>query len=368
MKRLTLPRLTYLLAFLFIFLLTAFRNCEGAVTTSIEVPDHNKPDTIITAELESHEDGKYILTIDSSLIEGKGPGLARLIAMDTGDDLYFIVRFNECEKPAQDHVYEYYDRPKGIVRSQTDQGCCAISRGKYLKDLGMMKEDHPIFVISEMVGPPLGLSYHAQHDLDGDGELDTIDLELSDYDKCYLTINDQGVRQTSEIEPWDGFSIVDLDKGDPYKEIIIHEFGPNIIHNQAVFKYDGRWIYKLGDFSGTVILPGNGELWEINWIGFWPSIDKYVLRKNGKEMLWSKQPLYYVGVQAEVMATFPVYSERKGDQELIQVLKGEKVEILLCYKDRSSWNSWYMVRTEKDLLGWVDEDTLYQKTNIPRGD
>jgi len=202
----------------------------------------------------------------------------------------------------------------------------------------------------------------AEVDLNGDGKSEKITFAVKPKElKFVITV--AGSSQTGEFEdggdPPEGFTIIDIDKNDQYKEIVVVCPAASDAHVHYIFAYDGRSLKKIGRFTRFVEFPGNGIVRVQEWAGFWVVHDKYVLDGPKHTLKKVPQEFYYVGVPATVKKTFPVYATRNDKTVVAYVRPKSSVIILLCapFRERPEW---YILKTETGLIGWVKEEIFQE--------
>ncbi len=108
---------------------------------------------------------------------------------------------------------------------------------------------------------------------------------------------------------------------------------------------------------------GNGIVLADDWMGFWTITRKYVLTKDRK-LVEVPQEFYFVGVTGKVSKPLILYQTRQGKQVLANLRAGSKAEIIL-----SDAKGWYLVKSEKGLLGWAKEESILQSiSDLPLAD
>ncbi len=201
-------------------------------------------------------------------------------------------------------------------------------------------------------------------DLNGDGTPEDVTISgITEEGNFTLRVGGVSVRGKLEMGESDGFVIVDIDTSDRYKEIAVHTSGPSDDDEYIIYWYDGRSIKEVGRLSRWPVFPGNGIVYVDDWMGFWKKRDKYVLDKNTRKLRLVPQELYYVGVEARVNKSFPIYKTRDRNEILANLKPNSKIIILACYLysgapsiQRSPddyLKDWYLIKSETGLLGWT---------------
>ncbi len=224
------------------------------------------------------------------------------------------------------------------------------------------------FIIS--LGSTLDFLTEAQVDLNGDGKSEKISIsEITELGGFVLKVDKISVRgkTSAEDEKVDGFIIVDIDTTDRYKEIAVHTPGPSDDDEYLIFWYDGKLIREMGRLSRWPDFPGNGIVLVKDWMGFWSKTDKYLLNKKTRTLQLVPQELYYVGIEARIKETFPIYKSREGSDIVANLKPGSKIFILVCDPSPQGlinfarW--WYLIKSETGLVGWtrLGSDTIRGK-------
>jgi len=201
--------------------------------------------------------------------------------------------------------------------------------------------------------------FSAEDDLNSDRTLDKIQLKTVDYETV-LFVNGKSVVVAFEEADVVGFKIIDVDKTDSYKEILVAGEDPGGLSKFKMYWFDGKQI----QFMNTLYNPtfnGNGFVYDDTWESFWTKRDKYKLDKKTHQLTIVPQFAYYVGIKNIVVTNwFAIYSDKKMTKKLATLSKNSKIEILLCdtrnSKDENDFI--YLVKSKTGLVGWVKADVL----------
>jgi len=191
-------------------------------------------------------------------------------------------------------------------------------------------------------------------DLNGDGEKDKISVfDICESGEFTLKVNHHS-KKGKLNDQIDGFTIIDLDKNDPQKEIALHTPGPSDDDEYLIFGFDGKSIQEIGRLSRWPTFLGNGEVLVGDWMGFWEKKDMFVLDKKSKKLKLLPQEFYFVGQKAKVKVGFPIYEKRK-ESKIVANLQPSETIIILLYdpSERDYLSGWYLIKTSKGLLGWA---------------
>lgn len=213
----------------------------------------------------------------------------------------------------------------------------------------------------------------AKVDLNGDGKTEEISISgVTESGDFVLSVGRVSIKGTLTAGEADGFTIVDIDTTDEYKEIAVHTPGPSDDDEYLIYWYDGKLIKEVGRLSRWPKFFGDGIVHVGDWMGFWSKREKYVLDKKTRILQLVPQELYYVGIEAKVRGSFPIYKTR-GDSTIVANLKPpSKVLILLCDPSPTSkgetddyfddyFCDWYLIKSETGIVGWARLKTFYRR-------
>ncbi|MCX7829847.1 MAG: hypothetical protein N2445_02130 [Acidobacteria bacterium] len=212
---------------------------------------------------------------------------------------------------------------------------------------------------------------NAQVDLNSDGKVDIVSIATFENGNRYiLSINDSKVDGMFEDGECDGFAIYDIDASDKYKEVAVHTPGPSDDDVYAFYWYDGKTIIKMGEVSRWPEIKGNGIVLVYDWMGFWQKTEKYILEKNTRKLVNVPQEFYYVGIEATVQKTFPIYKTRDCKEVVANLKEKSKILIVLCDPSPKNFQkNEYLIKSESKLLGWCNEKTLLDNvSDLPLAD
>ncbi|MBN1572415.1 MAG: hypothetical protein JW984_04380 [Deltaproteobacteria bacterium] len=208
----------------------------------------------------------------------------------------------------------------------------------------------------------------ANADLNGDGIPDKISFTLNRAMGGFaLFVNETSVIGKFKDADINGFFVVDVKRYDPYKEIAVISYGEGYDYEYLLFRYDGSTIKEMGGFSGLPSYSGNGIVMVNIWMGFWSMKEKYLLDDSSGRLNHVSQELYYVGIEATVKESFPVYKTRGEKNVVAETLPTSKILIIACDPSPKCEDGgdffcdWYLVKTNTGLIGWVRLKTLSDK-------
>lgn len=200
----------------------------------------------------------------------------------------------------------------------------------------------------------------AKFDLNGDNKAETILIsEITGCGDFVLKVDKISIKGQLSYKV-DGLIIIDIDKADKYKEIAVYTLGPSDDVEYLIYWYDGKSIKEMGRLARWPKFLGNGIVLVDDWMGFWSKRDKYILNKKTRTLELVPQELYYVGIEATVERSFPIYKTRTGSKIVANLKPNSKILILVCDPSPDDYLShWYLIKSETGLIGWTQERSLY---------
>ncbi|RYZ37143.1 MAG: hypothetical protein EOO71_29155 [Myxococcaceae bacterium] len=205
----------------------------------------------------------------------------------------------------------------------------------------------------------------ANVDLDGDGKPDAVSLTPGADGKFTLNVGAATVHGNAAGNEVSGFTVVDLDTGDKWKELLVHSVGDvDDDHRFFLYGYDGKGVKALGDVRALTEAKGNGIVLVDTWMGFWHRREKYALDRKAWKLNLVPQELYAVGVEATVKKSFPLAQARTGSAVVATTAQGSKVQVMAASVPAKgdADDVWYLVRSSSGLLGWVRGKALVECT------
>ncbi|ATB30762.1 hypothetical protein [Melittangium boletus] len=205
-------------------------------------------------------------------------------------------------------------------------------------------------------------------DLDGDGRPESITLRWTEDDSRF-TLQVAGASLQVKTDNGANFEVqvVDLDKGDKWKELVVSAYGEvDSDHHVYFLGYDGKTLRRLGDVHAfdREKNSGNGIVLSDTWQGFWTRRDKYVLDRKEWKLREVPQEFYSVGAEATVKQTFPITFERSPKATPVANLaKDSRIQVLLVSPSTQKGQpAYFLVKSTTGLLGWTTLSELEQKT------
>lgn len=155
------------------------------------------------------------------------------------------------------------------------------------------------------------------------------------------------------LEVIEGFYLADINRGDRYKEIVVHAFVPSDYFASMVYWYDGHKLHRVGALSGEwATFQGNGVVYESHWNDFWRFNLKYILRSNHTLVL-APQKFYPVRVAGVVVKPLSLHSQRTRKSVFMSLPVGRKIEIV-----KSDLKGWYLIQSQGGSRGWAQEEQV----------
>lgn len=216
---------------------------------------------------------------------------------------------------------------------------------------------------------PLKMVMQASADLDGDGKQEAITITSTGTSKepgGYVLRVGKAEASHKWHEP-EGFAVVDLDTGNKRREILVRlGGGGSDIPSYHIYSYDGKKLSLLGNLSGSVQFPGNATVLVDAWYGSWMQRDKYVLSSQTGKLTLVPQELHWVNKTVTVHKSFPIYRTRASSEVVANLrLKSKVLLIAVDYsEDRDYEQTWFLIKSESNLLGWAQYKTLAISTDI----
>lgn len=173
--------------------------------------------------------------------------------------------------------------------------------------------------------------------------------------------------------------VVDLDKSDGFKEVLITSEEGGALRVYDVWKYDGNDVRKLGSFGSMdpPVFDGNGNVNVNQWMEFW-TMDYYYKTVSGSLIPVKKDIndiTYYNNEKFDITVTepFDLFKEKNdGSSVSVSLKKGTKIQILRAVvndnecSDESKFDCyWYFIKSDKGE-GWARMKSFrYKAEGIP---
>jgi hypothetical protein len=202
----------------------------------------------------------------------------------------------------------------------------------------------------------------ATADLDGDGKPESISVKPlgTSGERYQLTVGSATVtgKLPQDSTELIGLRIVNV-AGGKTKQVLVLGYADSDFHAAQLYSYQSKALRLLGELPFDPEVPGNGALYGDVWMGFWSRKEKYVLDKGRLRLV--PPELYAVGQKARVKQPF-VLLTRRGGEPLATLGAGSALEIVACAPlPDANANHWYLIRSEKGLLGWARLATFRER-------
>lgn len=180
-----------------------------------------------------------------------------------------------------------------------------------------------------------------------------------------LKINDLSVTGNFSDSYDAAIEIIDINRNDNLKEIIVKGYGPSDQSDMQFFQFVNGKIVPCGHLPSNfgIEVTGNGEITEYAWMGFWTAKIKYDFDTKNKTLTRIDEEFYEVNQECEVKNPFKLLVKRDDNSETAVTLKPKtKLTIVkadispLCkYEDGSNDDfscDWFYFRTSDGKYGW----------------
>lgn len=213
-------------------------------------------------------------------------------------------------------------------------------------------------------GPPTFT--HTSLDLNGDGTADSISLtNMKESGEFTLQVGAASNIGKLNGKP-EGFSIIDLDRADKYKELDVWQHGDSDYDDHLLYWYDGKVLRLMGHLRPWPTYPGNATVLLRTPMGFWEKTEKYRGAGATRVLQLMPQEFYYVKAftktgqaEATVRVSVPIFRTRTTADVVAHLRPNSMVLILLCdTSPKGQEDDWYLIKTESGLLGWVRHKTI----------
>ncbi len=216
------------------------------------------------------------------------------------------------------------------------------------------------------------LIFEESVDLNSDDKIEQINLKIiqGTTNQFILKVADKEYKDGFSDEGIDGFRIIDINKYDKFKEVVVHSPGSSDDDEYIIFWYDGENIIKMDRLARWPKFLGNGILYVDNWEDFWVRRDKWVLDDNSRILYPVPQFAYYVGVKIKVVNGFSIYRDKDLKETVALLSKDSEIELLLCDISADNWFDYlYLIKSGSGLTGWAKFEEIYNNsTGFPLAD
>ncbi|WP_427339493.1 YARHG domain-containing protein [Caloranaerobacter sp. DY30410] len=193
-------------------------------------------------------------------------------------------------------------------------------------------------------------------DINGDGKTERILFKLENMNSYKLYINDL-VIEGELVYSSKYFAIVDIDKNDNFKEIIISDYGPSDDYVSYFYCYDGQNIIKMGQTEGLfeygIKIDGAGKFsartrGKILQTWFF---DKYYTLSKEHKLIEVPQDIYITDYDVFVKKPIKLLRSRNNSDDYFVLHEGHKATIV-----GTDDKEWCLVETSTGERGWFAVD------------
>ena len=203
-----------------------------------------------------------------------------------------------------------------------------------------------------------------RYDLDGDGKKDSISVVFDDFDRYHyqkFTIKIGGqalMRRGDSILP--KIFVVDIDKEDGRKEVIICDDGPSDDPISHCFSFQYGELYDLGTLQGhpentrslfkingdgTVTTAARSDLLQTWWCGMPYRLDEWTHRfELVEQKVYDSNAKYPVTVKK----SFKVYRDKSTSAQTYTLKAGQKITL-----NGTDNGQWVRFADSKGKTGWI---------------
>lgn len=181
-------------------------------------------------------------------------------------------------------------------------------------------------------------------DLDKDGNLESVSYSIreDEFDQFVITIqvNDQKIEKPV-YAPSSAIAVVDIDREDPYLEIVFSDHGPSSDFVSYYYYYDGGNLIKMGETDGTIErgieIAGGGHfkaMLPTQFLHTMPLEIQYELDVEHK-LRQIKDDIYDVDYQLFLLNPLQVYRTR--DEKSVSRVLSNGQNVQLTATDNEAW-------------------------------
>lgn len=192
-------------------------------------------------------------------------------------------------------------------------------------------------------------------DLNGDGKKEEIIYENL-HDAGYrLSINGNSVEESKYTNLADFFVVVDINKSDKYKEILISDYGPSNDDYSTYYIFDGSKLVKMGETAGVIEyneikMDGSGNFSTMTrgqilqtWF-----FEKYYKLTSEHRLIEIPQDIFITDYDVFVKRQIKLYTERNYTGKYFDLLEGQIVKIV-----GTDDKEWCLIETSTGRKGWI---------------
>lgn len=205
----------------------------------------------------------------------------------------------------------------------------------------------------------------SRFDLDGDGKKDSLRVQFhavgdEPIDSYTLTVGKKTLTETGLADWVARVDVVDVNKNDKYKEILISLSSDNDIQTMFAYRWDGSSLLPLGQLSGgrvhgaSVSIPGDGTVQgyaRADILGTFRRAVHYQLKGTPPRFVEVEESVYEVlgdEQEATALRSFRAYKTPSAKRATITVRKGETL-----VRTGTDGTAWLRCQTGSGRVIWI---------------
>lgn len=191
-------------------------------------------------------------------------------------------------------------------------------------------------------------------DVNGDGQKENIIYKNLGEAGYSLTVNDIEVENTKYTNLADFIAVVDVDKSDKYKELLISDYGPSSDDFSTFYYFDGSKLIDMGetagvieyneiriDSSGSFSANTRGQILQ-TWF-----FDKYYTLTDEHKIVEIPHEVYVTDYDVFVKQPIKLFTDRNLQSSSFDLVEGQIVKII-----GTDDKEWCQIETSVGKKGW----------------
>ncbi|HZW83910.1 MAG TPA: SH3 domain-containing protein, partial [Candidatus Deferrimicrobium sp.] len=197
-----------------------------------------------------------------------------------------------------------------------------------------------------------------QIDINGDDIVEKLFVQKKN-DKVIVAVNSSSLVIDSN-NPSDYFAVVDINKNDKYKEIVLGDYGPSDDYTSVFCYYDGKNIINMGKteglfnlentLDGTLTIDSAGKILAMTRsriLQTWSYSKEFTLSKN-HYLEAVPRALYPTDDDVFVIQPFNLYLNKGDRNPILPIREGQTLKII-----GTDDQAWCLVQTTTGTKGWI---------------